>query len=72
MTLRDMLDAGINFEGWIKIQTWDDMDNPDIHYEGYGVEKKQLEDYLDREVIYIFPYNTSPNEAAICIELTKE
>lgn len=74
MTLRDMIENGITIEGYVKVQCWEDMDNPTIYWEGYANEgiKKNLHDYLDREICYIFSYNTSPNIAAICIELAEE
>lgn len=68
MTLRDFLKAPYALEGYRKIQCWENEDAPTIYHEGYdntGLPEK----YLDREISYIFPFNTSPNEAAICIEV---
>lgn len=67
MTLRELLESGIMIEGYRKIQCWENEDNPTIYYEGNNSEN--LEDYLNRKITYIFPYNHSPNESAICIEL---
>lgn len=71
MTLRDIVDAGINIEGWRKIQCWEDYDNPTIYHEGYD-NGKSLREYMDREVAYIFPYAVSDCESGICIELAQE
>lgn len=70
MTLRDFLESGITLEGYRKIQCWEDENEPTIYHKGY--DEGDLEEYMDREITYIFPYNTSPNEAAICIELAEE
>lgn len=70
MTIRDLLNQ-MTIEGWIKVQCWENSDYPEIYYEGYYI--KDLPDkYKDRKVQYIFPYNTSPSEAAICIELEED
>lgn len=71
MTLRDLIESGINIEGYIKIQCWEDEDNPTIYAEGNNNGIDIPEEYMDREVAYIFPYNTGC-EAAICIELSEE
>lgn len=72
ITLRDLLENG-TVEGYIKIQCWENEDNPaiypTIYYEGNNCG--DLEEYFDREITYIFPYNKTPNEAAICIELAE-
>ena len=67
MTLRDLIESGINIEGYIKIQCWEDEDNPAIYVEGNNNSIDIPEEYMDREIAYIFPYNTGC-EAAICIE----
>lgn len=69
MTLRKLLESGIVIEGYRKIQCWENEDNPTIYYE--GDDCGDLEEYLDRENAYIFPYSPTPNEAAICIELAE-
>ena len=70
MTLRELLEGILALEGYRKIQCWETEDAPTIYYEGYD-NSGLAEEYLDREVAYIFPFNTSPNEAAICIELAE-
>ena len=68
MTLKEFLKVPYALEGYRKIQCWESEDSPTIYHEGYdntGLPEK----YLDREISYIFPFNTSPNEAAICIEV---
>ena len=75
MTLRDILDQCVTVEGWIKVQCWKNdkpVDKPVICYEGYGLNHSAIEKYLDRDIIYIFPYMVTNNEAAICIELEEE
>ena len=66
MILRDFLESGIVLEGYRLIQCWEDEDGPTIYYEGYDADVP--EEYMDRHIAYIFPFNTA-NEAAICIEL---
>lgn len=68
MTLRELLESGINIEGYKKIQCWENEDNPTIYYEGNG--RNIPKEFKDREIAYIFPYNTG-SEAAICIELAE-
>lgn len=68
MTLRELLNGPYALEGYRKIQCWEDESAPTIYHEGYN-NHGVPEEYLDREVAYIFPFNTSPNEAAICIEV---
>lgn len=70
MILRELLESGITIEGYRKIQCWENEDYPTIYHQ--GTEEGDLEEYMYREIAYIFPYNTSPNEAAICIELAEE
>lgn len=74
MTLRDLLNGIFAIEGYVKVQCWEDDNNPTIYYEGYaenGIRNK-VGVYIDREINYIFPYQNRPNEAAICIELSEE
>lgn len=70
LTLRDLLESGIEIEGYKKIQCWEYGDNPTIYHEGYdfyGMDEK----YLDRNVRYIFPNDTG-TEVGITIELEEE
>ena len=69
MTLRELLESGIIIEGYRKIQCWENEDHPTIYYEGNNCG--DLEKYFDRKISYIFSYNSTPNEAAICIELAE-
>ena len=71
MTLRDLLDQ-ITLEGYHKIQCWEDVDYPNIYYEGYGFPLDMMEQYENRKIRYIFPYMVSNIEAAITIELEEE
>ena len=77
MTLRNMIDNGINIQGLIKIQSWGDKDYPEVYYEGNieidGMEA--IEKYLDRDIQYIFPYVVKigiVSVGAICIEIAEE
>lgn len=70
LTLKDLIEAGIEIEGWKKIQCWENEDNPTVYHEGdnfYNMDKK----YLDRKVRYIFPYYTG-EMPGITIELEEE
>lgn len=69
MTLRELLEGGIVIEGYSKIQCWETEDNPTIYHE--GTSAGNLEEYMDREIAYIYPYNPTSYEAGICIELSK-
>ena len=56
LTLRDLLESGIEIEGYKKVQCWEDEDDPTIYHEGfnfYGMDKK----YLDKNVRNNFTYN---------------
>lgn len=68
VTIRDLLDSGIEFEGYIKVQCWETENNPEIYYEGYNILDMNHK-FLDREVRYIFPYIVRNNEAGITIEV---
>jgi len=52
LTLRNLREAGIEIEGYKKVQCWEDEDNPTIYYEGYKLYDMN-EKYLDRNVRYI-------------------
>lgn len=73
MTLRDLIDGGVQIEGYVKIQCWEDEDNPTIYWEGHSLGNfdSHIVDYLDREIVYIFPYGTY-HSSAICIELAQK
>lgn len=79
MTLSAFLNSGIELQGEKKIQCWENDNDPTIYYEGTGMDIP--EEYMDREITYIFPYmircgspyNTSAIcIAGICIELAEE
>lgn len=72
MLLRDFINSGINLEGYIKVQCWENEDNPTIYCEGNNHVLDIPEEYMDREIIYIFPYMENDVTAAICIELAEE
>lgn len=68
MKLGDFLNNGFLIEGWKKIQSWVN-DEPIWIAEGYRLDN--IGEYLDWEVVYIFPYTKENEEAAICIELVE-
>ena len=68
MKLGDFLNSGFVVEGWKKLQTWVD-DKPKQIAEGYRLDN--VGEYLDWDVVYVFPYVKSVDGAAICIELAK-
>lgn len=70
MTLGALVESGIVIEGYRKIQCWESKDDPTIYHEGTDCE--DLEEYYDREIAYILPYNPTPEEVGICIELADE
>ena len=79
MTLKEFLESGIVLEGLIKIQCWENEDVPTIYYEGFSIyyegfygANTALEECMDREITYIFPYNPTPFEPGICIELAED
>lgn len=69
-TLRNLIEGGIEIEGYKKVQCFEDEDNPTIYYEGYNFFDMD-EKYLDRYVRYIFPYDIG-TETGITIELEEE
>lgn len=74
MTLRDLMESGIVFEGQIKVQSWEDETHPTVYYEGQeSGEVTELDDeILCREVKYMFPYMFSLERvdvAGLCIEV---
>ena len=77
MTLRDLMDNGVMIQGCIKLQCWKaNMDYPVIYFEGFidnGL--KPIEKYLERDITYIFPYETyigGVSVPSICIEIEEE
>lgn len=77
MTLREMINNGVVLQGYVKIQCWENVDDLNIYYEGYIDEDgaKEIEEYLDRDITYIFPYVINLGKCvigAICIELAEK
>lgn len=70
LSLRNLREAGIEIEGYKKVQCWEDEDSPTIYFEGYNFYDMD-EKYLERNVRYIFPYDTE-TESGITIELEEE
>lgn len=58
MTIRDMLEDGIEIEGTVKVQSWENGDYPTIHFENdsYEFDIDEDDNYLDREIVGMFPY----------------
>ena len=76
MTLEDLL-RNVQLECTVKIECYEDEDNPTIYYEDYmiGGFPGELEELHDREVAYMFPYTFYHGKAliaGICIELAAE
>ena len=70
LTIREITEQIIEFQGYVKVQGITDYDEVIIYYEGegtYGIP----EEHLDREITYIYPYDNG-EQAAICIELKVE
>lgn len=76
MTLRELME-NINIEGGIKVQCWEDENNPTIYFEDQincGIPN-ELKEHMDREVAYMFPYPfwcRTVCLGGICIELASE
>lgn len=68
MTLREMIEAGVEFEGYRKVQCWETEDYPEIYHAGNDF-RGMPEKYLDRTVRYIFPYQESDSVPGITVEL---
>lgn len=72
MTLRTLMESGVHFEGYIKIQCWETEDNPSIYCEGYNNELDIPENIMNKDISYIFPYTENDTTPGICIELAEE
>lgn len=69
MTIRDFLKNSTIVEGYLKIQCWEGNENyPTVYTEGYSVDLKGI---MDKEIMYIFPYNNG-TEPCICIEIEND
>ena len=72
MTLRTLMESGVHFEGYIKIQYTKTEDNPIIYCEGYNNELDIPENIMNKDISYIFPYTENDTTPGICIELAEE
>lgn len=76
MTLGELFN-NTNIEGNVKVQCWED-ESPTVYYEDFSCGcalPKDLAEYEDREVAYIFPYTFYHKNVllgGICIELATE
>ena len=60
MTIRQMIQSGIKFEGALRVVRWDnDRDDYEVYYNSDAPEHTLLvdtyEDMLDREILMIYP-----------------
>ena len=76
MTIRDMIDAGITFEGHIRVKAfYDNYNNEEILYEQEDLFGN--EPWMDKEVTYIYPYSDTSiglfgsriEHHGVCIEI---
>lgn len=63
MTIRQMIQNGIKFEGALRVVRWDnDLDDYEVYYNSDAPEHTLLvdtyEDMLDREILMIYPVMT--------------
>jgi len=74
ITIRDMLDQGIEIEGTVKIQHYNyDTNTIDILYENEANDWDEEDEFLDMEVTGMFPYMLhlcGVDVAGVCIEVT--
>ena len=66
MTIRQMIQSGIKFEGALRVVRWDnDCDDYEVYYNSDAPEHTLLvdtyEDMLDREILMIYPVMTIKN-----------
>lgn len=66
MTIRQMIQSGIKFEGALRVVRWDnDRDDYEVYYNSDAYEHVLLvdtyEDMLDREILMIYPVMTIKN-----------
>lgn len=75
MTIRDMIDAGITFEGHIRVKEYRDSGDIKILYEQEDLFGD--EPWMDKEVTYIYPYSDTSiglfggwiEHHGVCIEI---
>lgn len=70
MTINDIRDQ-LELEGYKRIQCWEN-DYPTIYYEGDEFYEVKDPEWLDREILYIFPFMVNNYEAGICIEVREK
>lgn len=70
MKLRELLKSGIIIEGYRIVQCWETEDCPTIYFEGTD-SGEELEEYMEREVAYIFPIVNGDNVPRLVIELAE-
>jgi len=71
MTINDIRDQLIEFQGYKKIQFWRN-DEPIVIYEGESFPIGKESKYLDWEIIYMFPFMVNDHTAGICIEVSEK
>ena len=71
MTLRELLNSGIVIEGYRQIQCWETEDNPTVYYEGTDSGEDNLEEYMEKEVTYLFSAIIGGSTPCIVIEISE-
>lgn len=71
MTLKELLNSGIIIEGYRIVQCWETEDCPTIYFEGTDSGEEELEEYMEREVAYIFPIVSGDHTPCIVIEISE-
>lgn len=69
MTINDMINAGITFEGEVEIRKWDsDADEANVLFRSDTWDFDVDASYMDEEVVYMFAYNDGIS-SVMCFEL---
>ena len=71
MKLRELLKSGIVIDGYCIVQCWETEDCPTIYFEGIDSGAEELKEYMEREVVYIFPIVNGDNMPCLVIELAE-
>ena len=71
MKLRELLKSGIIIEGYRIVQCWETEDCPTIYFEGTDSGEEELEEYMEKEVAYIFTIVNGDNMPCLVIELAE-
>lgn len=75
MTIKDILDAGILIEGYVRVNYWKQDKSCDMYaitvYEGEHLTLDLAREYKNKEIIGIYPIICGPllEDAGVCIEL---